>query len=130
VIDKHRAEFNLLLKKHANFFKHGNRPEEETIEFPTVTSDLFVIFSIIGLSTCRVPQTDYEAAFLTWIQVHNPDFLTDQGRKMLTETLSVEALQEIRLLSKEEFLQVVLTAKARTRQEANTLGALRESGIR
>jgi hypothetical protein len=49
---------------------------------------------------------------------------------MLTETLSVEALQEISLLSKEEFLQVVLTAKARTRQEANTLGALRESGIR
>jgi hypothetical protein len=116
--DQHRSEFNLLLKKHANFFKHGNRPQDEKIEFAPVASELFFIYSIVGLSTCRVPQTDNEAAFLMWLQIHNPDFLSDEGRKVLANTLSVEALQNITLLSKEEFFQVVLTARAELRRDA------------
>ena len=122
VKDQYRNEFNLLLKKHANFFKHGNRPEEEKTEFPPAASDLFIIYSILGLSTCSVARSDEEGAFMAWTHIHNPNFLTEKGRKMLGDALAVEELREIRLLQKNEFFQTVMHAQAELRREGKLPG--------
>ena len=110
VKDEHRSDFNLVLKKHANFFKHGNKADETAIDFHPVASELFIMFSILGLSSCGAVRSDEEAAYLSWIQIHHPEFLTDQGRKVVDETISVESMEELRLLDKQEFLQAIQMA--------------------
>jgi hypothetical protein len=117
VKEEYRSEFNVLLKKHANFFKHGNRPNDTTIEFPPTASDLFIIYSILGLSVCGVERSDEESAFFAWIHFHNPEFLTDKGRKMLTDAISAEGMREIRVLQKQEFFQTLMRAQAELRRD-------------
>src|ERR1700674_3549250 len=50
--DEHRAEFNLLIKQYANFFKHAKNDGNATIEFRPVLSEMFLVFSLLGIGQC------------------------------------------------------------------------------
>jgi hypothetical protein len=105
VKEEYRGEFNILLKKHANFFKHANKDAEDVIEFPPVLSILFMLFSIRGIDSMGLRRLQGEAAFILWHTIHEPKFLTDQARKLYIEAVGIDRLNELRNLSKEEFLQ-------------------------
>ena len=117
VKDEYRAEFNILLKKHANFFKHANKQREDMIEFAPVLTDLFIIFGIVGLGTCSILPSDETAAFLGWLQIHQHDFLTDKGREALRHSVSLEDLEHIRLVPKDQFFEVMRSAREALRRE-------------
>lgn len=120
VKDEHRGDFNFVLKKHANFFKHGNKADETEIDFYPVASELFIMFSILGLSSCGAVRSDEEVAYLAWIQIHHPEFLTDKGRKVVGETISVESMEELRALNRQEFLKAIRYASNSMRRSGVT----------
>ena len=105
VKEEFRSEFNLLLKKHANFFKHANKDADGVIEFPPVLSVLFMLFSILGIDSMGLRRMQGEAAFLLWHTIHEPEFLTDEGRKLYMDAVGIGRMNELQTLSKEAFLQ-------------------------
>lgn len=110
--DEYRKNFNDLLRKPANFFKHARRGKSEnpTVEFYPETSDLFILFSILGLSLIDEGLSSEELAFLWWIIFHKPGWLTEKGQKMLSNCFPGENLDEIRRLNKSEFFNVFMDA--------------------
>jgi len=111
VKEEYRPEVNKLLKKHANFFKHAKTDAENQIEFPPVVSLLFLIFSILGIGSMRLAKTNAETDFMLWQTIHEPKFLTDEGRKVYVDTIGVDQLTHLKSLSKEEFLEACNRAR-------------------
>jgi hypothetical protein len=109
--EEYRGEIAMLLKKHANFFKHANKAGEDVIEFHPVTSHLFLLFSIIGLEVCGQTKSTEEWAFVSWMQVHHPEFLTEKGREVVANAIPIDRLAELRLTSKSEFLECIYAAR-------------------
>ena len=62
--DEYRREANAVLKKPANFFKHARNDADASIEFHPTISELFILFSILGLELSGEQKTDAERAFL------------------------------------------------------------------
>src|SRR6266702_3691819 len=52
VKDEHRREFNALMKGPANFFKHADRDGDAVITFKPILTELFFMFSILGIQLC------------------------------------------------------------------------------
>jgi hypothetical protein len=50
VREEKRLEFNILLKRNANFFKHGDFDADAIIDFHTVLTDTFILVAIKGFS--------------------------------------------------------------------------------
>jgi hypothetical protein len=105
VKDEYRKEFNAMLKRHANFFKHANRDGDSVIDFNPELSKLFILFAITGRRLCGESASDEESAFLWWLQIHEADLLTEQGRKMIADRVPINDLHHIRLLPKHEFFK-------------------------
>lgn len=106
VKDKYRKEFNLLLKKHANFFKHAKNDTDDEIEFRPVLSDLFLMFCVRGIDSMKLPRNDAETAFIMWQCIQKPKFLKDEGLKRFIDSVGVDGLRRLQSVSKEEFMQV------------------------
>lgn len=103
--EEHRKDFNLSIKKHANFFKHGNRDGETTINFEPELTELYLLFASIGLHVCEENQSDEELAFLWWYRINHPELLPEEGRKLLIDSIPIEQLNDIRNLQKDDFFQ-------------------------
>ena len=103
VKDEYRSDFNKLLKTQANFFKHADRDPDGSIEFDARASDGFVLFAIIGLDAIGEPLLDGEAAFMFWRYFHNPEQLTEAGRKRFVESIPADVLTQIRSIPRDEF---------------------------
>jgi hypothetical protein len=112
VKEEFRADFNKMIKRHANFFKHANMDGEDQIEFYTEMTELFLMFGVLGIADCNIPHSDEDAAYLSWVHVHHPHFLTEQGQKKLLDNVPVEVIAGMRLLQKQEFLEMVRQARA------------------
>lgn len=111
--DEYRKDFNVLLRNPANFFKHAQRGKSEnpTIEFYPETSDLFILFSILGLSLIDMELNSEESAFCWWINFHKPEWLTEKGRKFLSDRFPVDSIRKIRWLKKSEFFDIFMDAR-------------------
>jgi hypothetical protein len=94
------------MRQHANFFKHGDRQEEETIFFPAIT-EAYLMFAVLGVSDCGLPYTQQELTFLFWIHVNRPEALTEFGSNMVNQHLTVERLAELRATPKHEFYKII-----------------------
>src|SRR6266516_1903612 len=46
--EEYRKDWNVFIRKHANFFKHSDRDGDATIEFRPILSDLFIMMAITG----------------------------------------------------------------------------------
>ena len=113
--DEYRPEWLALLKKSVNFFKHANRDAEEVTEFAPLTSIMFMMFSMIGLQQIGESLNDTENAFLDWLAFHHPTWMTERYRKVIEERIPIDHLHEIRALSKSEFLEGIMRARAESR---------------
>lgn len=105
--DEYRSQYNKILKRHASFFKHASRDNEldMEIEFTPGMSEMFILYASVGRDQCGEPQSEVESAFLWWFQIHNPDLLTEQGRKAVGDLMPVEQLELIRTIPKRQFLE-------------------------
>lgn len=110
--DEYRAESNARLKKSANFFKHGDRDGDAVIEFYPIITDLFLMFAIAGLELCSERKSTAELAFMWWFHFHKPDWLTESGRKLVSDNFPIEDLAKVRRLPKAEFFKAFQEARA------------------
>jgi len=85
--DEYRAEWNILMKAASNFFKHANRDADKTFEFHPSLSDLFIMFSLQGLSYCGDEMNEAYSAFMYWIGLHHPNFFVKEMREQSCEPL-------------------------------------------
>lgn len=109
--EEHRAEYNIWMKRHANFFKHGDRDPDGVVDFYPGLSELFFMFSILGLEICGERMSTEESAFAWWININKPDILTDAGKEMIAKTFNPDHLQHLRATPKSEFLEAFRDAK-------------------
>lgn len=111
--DEYRGQYNKAMKRHASFFKHASREDEldMEIEFDPVVSETFILYASVGRDQWGEPQTEVESAFLWWFQIHNPNLLTEQGRKAIGDLMPVEQLEFIRTIPKRQFLQAFRDAR-------------------
>lgn len=100
------------LRKHANFFKHGSKDPNETIEFNPELSEIFILISIVALGGCGEAPGDEESAFMLWMQLHSPELLNPEGQKLLSDRVPVETLNVMRRVQKSDFLEQWLQARA------------------
>jgi hypothetical protein len=70
------------------------------------------MFGIYGLELCGERKGAAETAFIWWINIHQPDLLTESGRKFVADHLPVDNLVHLRTLSKQDFLKAFQVAKA------------------
>lgn len=111
VKDEYRAESNVFIKQHANFFKHGDRDGEATIEFKPILTDLFLMFGVFGLELCGERKSAPESAFIWWLYIHKPEWLTDSGRKLVSDNIPPEGIAHLRSITKSEFLDAFLLGR-------------------
>jgi hypothetical protein len=117
--DEERKALLLQLKKLANFFKHADRDVDETLPFAPLLTEIFIIVSIVGISTHdgSLAVTSVEAAFAVWFFIHPPAALREQIDKLLTDALTntltkfvPEAIEQLRSIGKKEFLRTFQTS--------------------
>jgi hypothetical protein len=101
--DEFRSQWNMKLKQNAYFFKHADRDPEAEIEFNPESTWGFVLYAVLGRELCGAPPSDEESAFLWWLQINHPDFLTDEGRKFVADHLPVKVLESLRNIPKHQF---------------------------
>jgi hypothetical protein len=113
VKDEYRQKFNALMKSPANFFKHADRDGEAAITFQTNLTQLFFMYSIMGIQFCVEGLNLAERSFLRWVQIFEPQYLTDKGRKDLADLIPVDDLRLLQTLTKSEFFQTMNAASKR-----------------
>jgi hypothetical protein len=101
--DEFRKDWKDLLRKPANFFKHADRDGDSVIEFNPRQSDGFILFSSLGVSLCGERNTTVESAWIMWLQIQDPKYLTEKGRKFFADKIPIESLEYARSLSPADF---------------------------
>jgi hypothetical protein len=104
-----RKSWNRLIKRPAAFFKHANNDPNDTLEFRPEMSELFIIFTIYGLSLCEVSPTQIQNAFLWWIGCQDPNLLSAEANEFLLRRAKIEEPQRIAAgMTRGQFLQQFL----------------------
>jgi hypothetical protein len=101
-----RSEFNALMKKHANFFKHADRDGEAVIEFNPEASQYFVVFALAGLDACGERHNVEEMAFSWWMNIHKPHLLAEEAQKLIADQIPNETIRLIKTMAKAEFFEL------------------------
>jgi hypothetical protein len=107
VKNEHRAEFNISIKKHANFFKHANADWDHSIEFRPILSILFMLGAGAGLRLAGEPQSPEESAFAFWMFLHRPRWVSERVRKLFENSVPVEQRTRMKTIPKSRFLRSV-----------------------
>ena len=102
--EESRKEVNAMIKRHANFFKHGDRDAEAVVDFNPVLSETFILFAIKGLELCGESMSDEFLVFNNWMRIEIP--LSRRGRRnRLVNSIPVENLAKLRALPEDDFFQ-------------------------
>ena len=109
--DEYRDLFNIQLKKSASFFKHANRATETEIEFDPSISEMFILYAIAGRELCKHGQSSEESAYLWWMQLNQPELLTEGGRKFVSDRIPANTLEDIRRFPKSKFYEAFMEAR-------------------
>ncbi len=101
--DEFRRDWKKHIRREANFFKHGDRDPEGSIDFNPDLSEWFILFATYVRGLCGAPQSEAATLFTWWLQITKPHILTDQGRKIIADRIPVHALETLRPLHQPEF---------------------------
>jgi hypothetical protein len=104
--DERRGEWNRLIRKDANFFKHADRDDDSVIEFMPQTSEIFMLFAVWARELCGEAASVEERSFMIWLSISRSKILSDKGRKKLVDSLTADDVAHLRTLSKQQFFQV------------------------
>jgi hypothetical protein len=100
------------MRKAMNFFKHADRDPDPSgsIEFSQAITDLFILFSIIGIERFGERLSETSVAFLLYYAIKNPHLVA----KEFSDRFKVEYLADVPAVSKREFLDHFLHVKRST----------------
>jgi hypothetical protein len=103
--DEYRQDWYRLIRKPATFFKHADRDLDGVIDFYPRLSELFLMYSILGLSLCSEKPNALETAFLVWYGIQHPGFFTQKGREIYQiDSMPVGELEAVKSQPKLQFL--------------------------
>ena len=103
VKEEYHHELKRLLKGHYNVFKHSEKDPDVTMEFNPSLTETFILFSLFGLELFGIKHNEIRGAFIIWHAIHNPDRLTEKGKKQYVENIPSESISKIRNMSRSEF---------------------------
>jgi hypothetical protein len=106
--DEFRSDFNKLVKKAPNFFKHADRDANSTLEFTPQLSEMFFLFTALGLETMGQKLGGEEKAFLLWLSIHSPQIMVDGAMKKFLDGFPVSDINGVKRLPKSEFFKHVM----------------------
>lgn len=109
--DEYRRDWNQLIRREANFFKHADRDGDSVIDFNPQFAEWFIFFAILGRELCGEASTEEESAFMWWFQITRPHLLTEEGHKFIAKHLPADNVQELRTRSKSEFFEAFRHAR-------------------
>jgi hypothetical protein len=113
---EHRKEWIRLLKESANFFKHADSDSDPAtqIQFSPFGNLMFIVFSIMGLGMVGAATSYQMNALIVWLSIHEPNLISGEFIKRLTEASGIEDFEDIERLPKHEFFQAYMTISAAT----------------
>jgi hypothetical protein len=103
--EESRKLVNDALRRHANFFKHGDRDPDAVIPFDPALTQFFFTFAIAAFDECGEPSSDEFSIFKGWMRIQNTTALDDAARKQVEELFSIEDLNHFRRIPKHAFFQ-------------------------
>jgi hypothetical protein len=85
------SEFNSILNRPQNFFKHANTDPDEVLEFPSIVLE-YVLFECAVLYRLYRGRNLREGwLFYLWFGIHYPDVVEDAQAKAYLENLKQQA---------------------------------------
>jgi hypothetical protein len=109
--DEHLSDWNKLVRKNANFFKHADRDTDGITELDLGMNEWFIVFAIMARQLCGEGQSQEESDFMWWFHVHRTKYLTDKGRQMLADHWPTNIIEFSRTLSKSKFYELLRDAR-------------------
>jgi hypothetical protein len=106
--DEFRSDFNKLVKKAPSFFKHADKDPNGAVEFMPQMSEMFFLFTALGIETMGLTLGGEEKAFLIWLSIHNPEVMADGAMINFLKGFPVQTIDEVRLMPKPEFFKHVM----------------------
>ena len=107
--EKYHHEIEKHLKNHYNFFKHANKDPDEFIEFDQFFTQLFIMFSCIGLRNLGSKFTNFQLAFIIFFTAHNPATISEHGHKSLMQVMPFDILAASKKIGRKDFLSVFIS---------------------
>jgi hypothetical protein len=107
--DEFRKEYCDEMRKAMRFFKHADRDPDPngTVEFVPAITDLFILFTIIGLERFGERHTETTAAFLLFYAIKNPHLVA----KEFSDRFNIKDFTSLPVASKREFLDQFLLVR-------------------
>ena len=101
-----RKEYISEMRKAMSFFKHADKDPDPhgTVEFAHAITDLYIIYSIIGIERLGEPRSELSAAFLLFYAMKNPNLIT----KEFSDHFNIEIIANLPVISKLEFMEQFL----------------------
>ena len=106
--DEYRREANRFLKHPYHFFKHADNDTFDTIEFKPILTELFIMFTSIGLEILGRKPDPIRAAFNIYYGLRNPDILTEKGKSEWIDRISEENRKQALDMPKHQFFEFYL----------------------
>jgi hypothetical protein len=106
------------VREDANFFKHADRDPDALLEFDPFVSEAHIVFALLGLRRMGEVLGIEEDIFMKWEALHRPELMRED---IYAEVLP-EAVEKLRLLSKQQFLEVFLRATGKPSGMGKTVG--------
>jgi len=106
--DEYRREVKKVLKQAYNFFKHADNDAYGTIEFKPYLTELFMMFTSIGLEILGQQPDPIRSAFNIYYCLRNPHDLTEKGKSEWIDRISEENRKQALSVPKHEFFDFYL----------------------
>jgi hypothetical protein len=103
--DEYRKEAINYLKQDYNFFKHANKDPSATLEFDPITTELFIIFTSLGLEILGQRPDEVRGAFIIYFSLRNPHLLTEKGKAKFIDKVPEEKRKRVLSMPKEQFFE-------------------------
>ena len=101
--DERRKQVNDALRRHANFFKHGDRDSDAIIVFDPALTESFLVFAIAAFESVGEPLCEEMSIFREWLRIQKPHALSDAESKRMVEFYGVEKLDYFQRMPKAAF---------------------------
>jgi hypothetical protein len=103
-----RKQFNQVCRKAANFFKHADRDPDETIEFSSGLTQVFIYYAIRGIDICGVKLAPELDTFMYWMQVRNPVLMSEQAFKVFSDSGFIKNFAVLQAMHKSQFFEAMM----------------------
>jgi hypothetical protein len=104
--DEYRRDSINFLKQHYNFFKHAGNDPAGAIEFNPIITELFILYTSIGLTSLGHKADEVLCAFNIYYAFHHPNHLTEVGKAMFIDPVPEEIRNWVLSTTKKDFFEV------------------------